>query len=403
MYSKSAPSLQHLTQTQTAETLLRACVHCGFCNAVCPTYQLLGDELDGPRGRIYLIKQMLETGESDPASLIHLDRCLTCRSCETACPSGVRYGQLLDIGRELAASQAVRPASQRWYRRLLIAALAHPRRAAALIGAARRLKPLLPGFARAKLPDRQVAEIWPAPRHARRVLLPQGCVQPTLAPRIDAATARVLDRIGISAVPLPAGCCGALPHHLDAQSEALAMARAVVDRCWPALQAGAEAVISTASGCGVMLKDYGRLLADDPDYAAKAATVSSKTLDIAEYLTGQDLAALSVQPCRVAVQAPCTLQHGQGLPGVIESLLNGLGFELTAVADGHLCCGSAGSYSLLQPAIAERLRDAKLAALQAGTADVIVTANIGCWLHLRERATLPVHHWIELLDPGASG
>ncbi|NJA06180.1 glycolate oxidase subunit GlcF [Methylococcaceae bacterium WWC4] len=403
MQTVIAEPLKYTPQGAVAEQLLRACVHCGFCNAVCPTYRLLGDELDGPRGRIYLIKQTLETGVADAASLAHLDRCLTCRSCETACPSGVEYGRLLDIGRELTAKPGIRSRRQRWLRRGLVAALAYPRRAAWLIGAALRLKPWLPGFLRAKLPDRQAAEMWPAPRHQRQVLIPQGCLQPALAPRIDAATARVLDNLGISAVSLPTGCCGALPYHLDCQAEGLTMMRATVEHCWRELQAGAEAVVSTASGCGVTLKDYGRLLADDPDYAAKAAAVAAKTRDIAELLSGEDLSRLAIRTCRVAVHSPCTLQHGQGLPGIVESLLKGLGFELATVADADLCCGSAGSYSLLQPAIAERLRDAKLTALQAGAADVIVTANIGCWLHLRERATLPVRYWIELLDTGAPG
>ena len=386
---------------QNAEGILRSCVHCGFCNATCPTYQLLGDELDGPRGRIYLIKQLLEGAPATATTRAHLDRCLTCRACETTCPSGVRYGELLDIGRahiELHSRRSFQANAARW---LLRRILPYSTRFTPLLRTCQALRPLLPPALRATIPMQQTASAWPVTIHKRHMLLLEGCVQPSLAPNINAATARVLDRLGIRAVCVPqAGCCGALSHHLNAIDEAHAHMRRQIDALWPFIEAGCEAIISTASGCGVHIKDYGRLLSNDSVYADKAARVAALCRDIGELLAAEDISRLSPAPSiprRIAFQAPCTLQHGQRLNGMIEKLLIDVGFELTPVADAHLCCGSAGTYSILQGTLAKRLRNNKLAALEAGAPALIVTANIGCLTHLQTASRTPVKHWIELL------
>ncbi|MBP8924895.1 MAG: glycolate oxidase subunit GlcF [Pseudomonadales bacterium] len=390
-----------------AETIIRKCVHCGFCNATCPTYQLLGDELDGPRGRIYQIKQIMEGKEVTVRTQLHLDRCLSCRACETTCPSGVEYGKLLDIGRATVATRIERSALQRALRRSLRAVMTHRTRFALLLGLGRTVRGVLPVTLKALVPPRVAAGEWPPPRHARRMLVLEGCVQPALAPRINTAAARVLDRLGISLMPVTqAECCGALSHHLDATAEALGFVRRAIDAWWPHIEQGAEAIVMTASGCGVMVKDYGYLLRDDPQYAPKAARISALTRDIAEVVAGERAALAGVRHStgvRVAFQSPCTLQHGQGLVGVVESILGDAGFELTRVADAHLCCGSAGTYSILQPALADQLRRHKLDALQADSPALIASANIGCLMHLQARSRLPVRHWIELLDETLSG
>ena len=384
-----------------AESILRSCVHCGFCNATCPTYQLLGDELDGPRGRIYLIKQVLEGSPVTAKTQLHLDRCLTCRNCESTCPSGVDYHNLLDIGRAVVDDAVPRPLGQRLLRAGLRAVLPHPALFKALTQAGLALRPLLPAAFEAKLP-RQIrpAKPRPVPRHARRVLLLEGCVQPGLSPNTNAAAARVLDRLGISVTPIrEAGCCGALDYHLDAQQQGLARARRNIDAWWPAIEAGAEAIVQTASGCGAFVKDYGHLLAEDPAYAAKAQRVSALAKDLVEVLRGEPLESLGVQgDLRLAFHCPCSLQHAQRLGGAVEAVLGRLGFGLTAVPDSHLCCGSAGTYSLTQPALARQLRDNKLDALESGRPQVIATANIGCQSHLDGAGRTPVRHWIELVE-----
>jgi glycolate oxidase iron-sulfur subunit len=401
-----------------AEAILRKCVHCGFCTATCPTYQLLGDELDGPRGRIYLIKQLLETGAATGRTRLHLDRCLSCRSCETTCPSGVQYSRLLDIGRELVETRAPRRGMDRLTRALLRHFL--PRRwlfdPAMRVG--QMLRPLLPPGLRARVPERRDPGTRPAPRHARRMVLLAGCVQPTMAPGINTATARVFDRIGISLVEVQgrsgAGCCGALRYHLDDVAGARDDARRNIDAWWPLLEAGCESIVMTASGCGVQVRDYAHLLADDPRYAARAARVALATRDVAEALAAEKTALLGrlrdsavaadttdtagTIPRRVAFHAPCTLQHGQNIRGTVEELLTAAGFELTAVADAHLCCGSAGTYAVLQPEISTRLRDGRLAALAADGPEVIASANIGCIVHLQGGSAVPVRHWMELID-----
>ncbi|CAE6883453.1 glycolate oxidase subunit GlcF [Ectopseudomonas khazarica] len=401
MQTNLSEQAKRLPRAEEAERILRSCVHCGFCNATCPTYQLLGDELDGPRGRIYLIKQMLEGGEVTAKTQEHLDRCLTCRNCETTCPSGVQYHNLLDIGREVAEQQVPRPLNQQLLRQGLRTVVPRPALFKALTQTGLALRPLLPAALKAKLP-REVRPAKPRPseRHTRRVLMLEGCVQPGLSPNTNAATARVLDRLGISVTPIrEAGCCGAVDYHLNAQEAGLNRARQNIDAWWPTIEAGAEAIVQTASGCGAFVKDYGHLLAGDPAYAAKAARVSALAKDLVEVLQGEALEQLQVRAeQRLAFHCPCTLQHAQKLGGAVEAVLGRLGFGLTAVPDGHLCCGSAGTYSLTQPELSRQLRDNKLNALESGKPDAIVTANIGCQTHLDGAGRTPVRHWIEIVE-----
>lgn len=386
---------------QTADSILRSCVHCGFCNATCPTYQLLGDELDGPRGRIYLIKQVLEGAAPTATTRLHLDRCLTCRACETTCPSGVRYGELLDIGRAQVERRSERSPPEKLLRWVMRQVLPYPARFTPLLRIGQAVRPLLPAQLVTFIPARHSDTAWPQSASTRQMILLDGCVQGALAPDINAAAARMLDRLGICAVRVPqAGCCGALSHHLNASEEAHGHMRRQIDALWPLLEENCEAIISTASGCGVHIKEYGRLLADDPRYAQKAARVAALCRDISEVLAGEDISLLAPRPQtprRIAFQSPCTLQHGQRLNGVVEGLLTRAGFELTPIADAHLCCGSAGTYSILQGKLARRLRTNKLATLEKPGPALIATANIGCLTHLQAAASVPVKHWIELL------
>jgi glycolate oxidase iron-sulfur subunit len=387
-----------------AESILRNCVHCGFCTATCPTYQLLSDELDSPRGRIYQIKQLLEGAEPSSSVQQHLDRCLLCRSCETTCPSGVEYGRLLEIGRHHMASQYQRPLRERVQRWLLRKVIPNSRYFSTLLRLGQTFKPLLPQKIGRTIPSKNnpSSAIWPSRDHSRKMLILDGCVQPSLAPSINLTTAQVLDRLGISLIPTPsAGCCGAVTHHLDDEDGARATARRNIDCWWPHLQAGAEALIVTASGCAQMIKDYGHLLADDPEYAEPARQLAAHTRDIAEIIHSEELEPLKQtinNQTRIAFHSSCTLQHGQGLAGCVEAILDRLGYRLTLVQDAHLCCGSAGTYSLLQPELANELGRRKSYSLQAGEPDVIATANIGCLVHLQKHSTLPVIHWIELLN-----
>ncbi len=404
MQTQLADFIRDSHQGQEADAILRSCVHCGFCTATCPTYQLLGDELDGPRGRIYLIKQVLEGHTPSRKTQLHLDRCLTCRSCETTCPSGVRYGRLVDIGRATVEAVVPRPWGERLARRLLRWLVPSRWRFGLLLGLGQWVRPLLPASLRVKVPPRRVSGPWPSTRRPRLLVALAGCAQAAATPDTNAAAARILDRLGISLVEAPgAGCCGALPHHLGAEGEALAMMRRNIDAWWPQVEAGAEAILVTASGCGVMVKDYGVLLAQDPAYADKAARIAALARDPGEVLAAEmsHLEARLPGPGagrKIAFHSPCSLQHGQQLPGLVEGLLVKLGYELTLVRDSHLCCGSAGSYSLLQPELSRRLRDEKLANLTAGDPACIATANVGCQLHLETGTRIPVRHWLELVD-----
>jgi glycolate oxidase iron-sulfur subunit len=390
-----------LPRAAEAESILRTCVHCGFCNATCPTYQLLGDELDGPRGRIYLIKQVLEGNDVTQKTQQHLDRCLSCRNCETTCPSGVDYHNLLDIGRAVVDAAVPRPLGQRLLREGLRQTVPHPDLFKSLVNGGQVFRALLPGTLQSKLP-RHAPPAKPRPMtlRERQVLMLEGCVQPALSPNTNAAAARVLDRLGISVIATrEAGCCGAVDYHLDAQAAGLDRARRNIDAWWPGIEKGAEAIVQTASGCGAFIKDYGHLLASDPAYADKAKKVSELARDLVEVLRDEPLEKLGIHASqRLAFHCPCTLQHGQKLGGAVEALLSGLGFNLTSVPDGHLCCGSAGTYSLTQPALSRQLRDNKLNALESGHPEVIVTANIGCQSHLDGAGRTPVRHWIELVE-----
>jgi glycolate oxidase iron-sulfur subunit len=404
MQTQLSAEFRDTPEGREADAILRACVHCGFCTATCPTYHLLGDELDGPRGRIYLIKQVLEGDAVTQKTQVHLDRCLTCRNCETTCPSGVQYGRLLDIGRAIVERKVGRTpaeAAQRWgLRRALLSGGLF----SAAISSARMLKGLLPRKLGDQIPGSERAGAWPAPRHARKVLLMEGCVQPSLKPAIDAAAARVFDRIGISAIRVAGGgCCGAMSHHLNADDEARTIVRRNIDAWWPHVERGVEAIVVTASGCGVMVKDYGHFMARDPSYVAKARRIADIARDPIEIVTAEwrriaPLVAMDHGPQRIAFHPPCSLQHGMKIRGQVEEVLQALGHSLLPVADVHLCCGSAGTYSVLQPKLAGELKANKLRALEASRPNVIATANIGCMTHLESGTRTPVQHWIELLD-----
>lgn len=388
-------------QGEEADAILRSCVHCGFCNATCPTYQLLGDELDGPRGRIYLIKSLLEDAEVTRTTQLHLDRCLSCRACETTCPSGVQYGRLADIGRGVIEQRVRRPWRERLLRRMLRVITPYPARFALALRLAQWFRPLLPARLRRSVPPRQKGGAWPVADKRRRMILLDGCAQPALAPNINAAAARVLDKLNISLIRLQnAGCCGAISYHLGAHEEGLNFMRRNITAWWPHItKGGAKAIVITASGCGSLVKEYGHLLQHDPDYAEKAARVSAMTHDLSEVLAQQDLSTL--KPAggkKIACHSPCSLQHAQKLPGALENILGQLGFELTHVPDAHLCCGSAGTYSILQPELSQELLKNKLTALQSGGPECIVTANIGCLAHMQSASHVPVKHWVELLD-----
>ena len=414
MQTHLSPEFKGTPDGQAAEAILRKCVHCGFCTATCPTYQLLGDELDGPRGRIYLIKQVLEGAAPTRKTQLHLDRCLTCRNCESTCPSGVQYGQLIDIGRKLVEERVERPVGERLMREALKVGLTSP-----LFGPAMKLgqlvRPLLPQVLKNKVPAKGSARAhqWPTREHPRKVLMLLGCVQPSMMPNINSATARVLDAAGIQTLVADgAGCCGAVRTHLADVQGGLADMRRNIDAWWPLVnglttQGKVEAIVMNASGCGVTVKEYGHALAHDPDYADKAKRISELTVDLSEMLPGM-VAAIkpklkkrgkSEAKPKLAFHPPCTLQHGQQLRGDVETQLAELGFEVQlAAVESHLCCGSAGTYSVLQPELATQLRNRKLAQLEPLQAQAIISANVGCIQHLQSGTTTPVRHWVEVLD-----
>jgi glycolate oxidase iron-sulfur subunit len=410
MHTSLAQELVGTPRGREVQELLRSCVHCGFCLPACPTYRVTGNELDSPRGRIYLIKQLAEGAPVTATTREHLDRCLTCRSCESACPSGVQYGRLIDLGRELVEARVPRRASERSVRGVLAVVLSQPAIITPLVRLGQAVRGALPAALRAKVPPRLASTPRPSAGHARRVVMLEGCVQPGLAPQINAATARVLGRIGITvATARGESCCGALGHHLGCTKRAQRQARSNVDACIRMLDEGAEAIVSTASGCGVFVKDYGHFLRADPAYAARAARVSAETRDLCEMISVDDLKAAGISGAvgrgTVAWQAPCTLQHGQkdSTAGRVEHLLAAAGYSLTAVASPHLCCGSAGTYSMLQAELSQELRARKLETLMGGKPQAIATANIGCLEHLRAASPVPVKHWIELIDEALNG
>ena len=419
MQTNLAPEYKNTADGKAAEAILRKCVHCGFCTATCPTYQLLGDELDGPRGRIYLMKQVLEGETPTRKTQMHLDRCLTCRNCESTCPSGVDYGHLVDIGRKLVDAKVPRPLPERALRWALKEGLPSPLFAPAM-KMGQLVRGLLPESLKSKVPAPQDAGAWPKRTHARKVLLLKGCVQPAMMPNIDSATARVLDAAGVQCVIAPqAGCCGAVKFHLNDQTGGMAQMRANIDAWWPLVEGTAggsavEAILMNASGCGVTVKEYGHILKDDPAYAPRAKRISELTKDLSEWLPeladklkGKVNAAVVSGQGQIAFHPPCTLQHGQQLRGGVETHLNALGFNVKVASnESHLCCGSAGTYSVLNSGIAYQLRDRKLGALGDLQPAVIVSANIGCITHLQSGTSTPVKHWVEVLDsalhPGSS-
>lgn len=408
MQTNLAESIRETPEGRAADAILRTCTHCGFCLTACPTYQMLGDELDSPRGRIYLIKQMLEGEPVSGKTQMHLDRCLTCRSCETTCPSGVQYGRLVDIGRGIAEQRIGRGLFQSLQRNVLRRVLTKPAIFGGLVKLGRFMRPMLPLALKHIVPSAKAVTRWPQTRHDRTMLVLDGCVQPALEPNINAATARLLDKLGIDLVRAgQAGCCGAVSYHLNAQEEGLDFMRRNIDAWLPYLDSGAEAIVMTASGCGVTVKEYGHLLKHDPGYADKAARISAATRDISEVLLAEKGRLTELMrkagdgrssSGKLAFHSPCTLQHGQKITGVVEALLTMAGFELTYVPDQHLCCGSAGTYSLLQKELSRQLLKNKLSALESGGPVGIATANIGCLMHLQSGTAVPVRHWVEILD-----
>jgi glycolate oxidase iron-sulfur subunit len=411
MKTNLAEFIRDTPEGKEANSILRACVHCGFCTATCPTYQLLGDELDSPRGRIYLMKELLEGNVVTAKTQKHLDRCLTCRACETTCPSGVEYGRLVDIGRNIVEQHVRRSPLETLKRAALRAVLPRPALFKPLVTIGQTLRPLLPAALRKKIPEGSTQRLeWPAPRHLRRMLVLDGCVQPSLAPGINAATARVLDRLGISLVrDERSGCCGAVTLHLNRRDAARDYMRRNIDAWWPHIEDGAEAIVITASGCGTLVKEYGHHLAQDPLYAQKAARISELSKDLSEVIVAErkqlDVllsASLAARPAargaRLAFHSPCSLQHGLKIRGVVEAILLSAGFELTMVPDSHLCCGSAGTYSILEPELSQRLLKNKVIALESDGPSMIATANIGCLAHIQSGTEVRVQHWINVLD-----
>ena len=420
METTLAPEFAGTVEGQQAQEILRKCVHCGFCTATCPTYQILGDERDGPRGRIYMIKQMVEGETVTRETQLHLDRCLTCRNCETTCPSGVDYGRLVDIGRNMIETRVARPVGERLTRQLLKTGLTS-RWFAPAMRVGQSVRGLLPASLKAKVPAYRDPGQIPTRSHARRVILLKGCVQPAMLPGIDAATRRLLDHLEIQSMVVEgSGCCGAIKHHLADTAGGLEDARRNIDAWWPLIQAGeVEAIVVNASGCGVMVKDYGHHFADDPVYAEKAAAVSCLTKDPVEFLESlmpalsqkiqerrenpektatSDWSSTLARFDRVAFHPPCTLQHGLKIRGAVEKLLTTLGATLVPVADSHLCCGSAGTYSVLQPALSQALKERKLAALEQQAPQLILSANVGCITHLQSGTETAVAHWVEWVD-----
>jgi len=401
MQTNLLKNLLDTPQGQEADSILRTCVHCGFCTATCPTYQLLGDELDGPRGRIYLIKQVLEGEPVTAKTRLHLDRCLTCRSCETTCPSGVKYGRLIDIGREIVEENTSRKFIENTTRFALRKIIPYPERFSFLLSIGTKLKPILPLFLQHKIPKTQPANDWPIQKHKRKMLILAGCAQQTVSPQTNVSTANVLNALGIELIQQPeVKCCGAVSQHLSATDEAINTIKRNIDQWWSHVNNGIEAIVITASGCGVMIKDYAHLLEHDENYALKAKRISALAKDISEIISAENLTEKTTQKTSmtVAFHSPCTLQHGLQLNGIVEKILTQAGYQLTQVKDAHLCCGSAGTYSILQPVLSKKLLANKISSLEINRPDIIATANIGCQMHLSTESDKPVKHWIELIE-----
>jgi glycolate oxidase iron-sulfur subunit len=403
MQTNLADFIRDTPDGDEADAILRKCVHCGFCTATCPTYQLLGDELDGPRGRIYLMKQMFEGAPVTRSTQLHLDRCLTCRNCETTCPSGVQYGRLVEIGRKVVEQKVERPFRQRMQRRMLANFLPSGKLFTPAMKVGQQFRSLLPQSLRAKVPAAERPLMAPTRKHERKMLMLAGCVQPAMMPNINTATARVFDALDIEIVTAPdAGCCGAIRLHLGYNDEALDDVRNNIDAWWPYVESGVEAIVMNASGCGATVKEYAHLLRNDPQYAEKARRIVDLTLDLAEILPQyeEQLATLIRRHGvhTVAFHPPCTLQHGQQIRGRVEGLLTALGIEVRVPADNHLCCGSAGTYSVLQPKLSYQLRDRKVENLAKLEPQMIVSANVGCITHLQSGTAVPVTHWVQLLE-----
>jgi len=399
MQTRISEQYKQTAMGQDADRILRNCVHCGFCTATCPTYQLLGDELDSPRGRIYLIKQVMEGKEVTGKTLQHLDRCLTCRSCETTCPSGVEYAHLLDIGRELVEKAVRRPFYQQIQRLLLRKILTKPTIFRLLTNLIKIINPVLPNYLRMHRNPARLRPFKATTRHSKSVILLEGCVQPTLSPDINEASKLILDKAGYNVISVPkVNCCGAISHHLNASQDALQTMKNNIDAWWPYVEEGCTAIISNATGCGVTMAEYETYLKHDKTYAEKAAEISALSKDISELIDNDVITALKLtRNIKITFHAPCTLQHGLKLKDSLERLLQKLGFELNEVSDQHLCCGSAGTYSILNPAISQQLRQNKLNNLTRKKPEYIVTANIGCLHHLQAGTDVPVKHWVEVI------
>lgn len=401
MQTNLHPSFKNTPVGDEAEAILRSCVHCGFCTATCPTYQEISDERDGPRGRIYLIKQLLETGSATEKTRGHLDKCLSCRSCETTCPSGVKYARLADLGKEIIEEQQIRPLKEQFIRWALRQVLPYQTRFTALLRVGQIVRPIMPTVIKNKIPKRVKKLSLPTTVNSRTMLLLGGCAQPAATPNTNIAAARVLDKLGVTLKEAPkAGCCGAVSYHLSKHEEGLNFMRRNIDAWWTEIQAGAEAIIITASGCGAMVQDYGELLKNDTQYAIKAKRVSELAKDLSQVITLADIESLSFKKSTstTAVHCPCSLQHALKLPDSVEPLLKAAGLATTKTKDKHLCCGSAGTYSILQPELSGKLLNNKIAALSIENPDRIVTANVGCQLHIATKSEVPVQHWIELID-----
>ncbi|HBS26061.1 MAG TPA: glycolate oxidase iron-sulfur subunit [Gammaproteobacteria bacterium] len=401
MQTQLTDDFKNTTIGKRADSILRSCVHCGFCNATCPTYQIKGDELDGPRGRIYLIKQLLEGNTASENTQQHLDRCLTCLNCETTCPSGVQYHKLLEIGREKIEAQNHRSAWDKFQRFAIKQVFPYQKRFSLMMWLARSARPLMPPSLKSKISPKPASSAQPeVTPHKRKMLLLDGCVQPALQPSINRTAIKIFDHLGIELSAMPqAGCCGSLSHHMADTPQSKRFMRNNIDAWWPEIEKGAEAIVITASGCGTHIKEYGDFFTDEPAYADRAKKVSELCKDISEILIKEDLSdykATNAQP--IVFHPPCTLQHGQKITGVVEQMLEASGFTLLPVTDRHLCCGSAGTYSLLQPEISTQLLKNKLDNLQSNQPELIVTSNIGCQEHLATKSNVPVMHWIELLE-----